>query len=312
MGKGTSCRIGRIHAIADRNRPGSQTGAGPRSRQQPEAKLAYRFTDHHFEILRRCVKEHTGITLSEHKRDLCYGRLVRRLRSLGLNNFDAYCDLITRRDGRELVHFVNAMTTNMTAFFREPHHFEYMAQVVLPGLFSDDDGDRRVRIWSAGCSSGEEAYSIAMVVSENVPVRECWDVKVLATDIDSNVLAQAEAGIYNSTHVAGIADTRLRRWFVRGTRQNEGLVKVAESLRGRVTFRRLNLLDTWPMSGLFDIIFCRNVVIYFDRATQVALFDRMADLLAAEGCLFIGHSESLFRVSDRFECVARTAYRKVR
>lgn len=288
------------------------TQASGRERQPLLMDREFRFTDRHFETLRRCVREHTGIALSDQKRELCYGRLVRRLRCLHLDGFDAYCDLITQGGEGELVHFVNAITTNQTAFFREPHHFEYLAQTVLPELYQKDHARRRLRIWSAGCSSGEEPYSIAMVASEALPPGERWDVKVLATDIDSNVLTRAVAGVYEAERVAGISDTRLQRWFVRGTGRNTGLVKVAGQLRELITFRHLNLLHGWPMSGLFDIIFCRNVVIYFDKATQATLIDRMAELLAPQGLLCIGHSESLFRVSDRFECVERTCYRKLR
>ncbi len=272
----------------------------------------FHFTDRHFQTLRWCVREHTGITLTDQKRELCYGRLARRLRSLRLSSFDAYCDLIVQGDRAELTHFINAVTTNLTAFFREPHHFEYLGQTVLPELYRTARERRLLRIWSAGCSSGEEPYSIAMVVCESLPAVERWDVRILATDIDSDVLGKAEAGVYQAERVAGISGMRLRRWFARGTGTNAGLVKITDRVRDLVTFRRLNLLQHWPMTSPFDVIFCRNVVIYFDKPTQMALFDRMGDMLAARGHLIIGHSESLFRISDRFECVARTTYRKLR
>ncbi len=277
---------------------------------QTAYQAEFHFTHEHFEFLREYIREHSGIALSDAKRQLVYTRLARRLRSLKLTGFDEYCDLIRRRDHKELVELVNAITTNLTGFFREPHHFDYLARVVLPDLMGRDPCNRRLRLWSAGCSTGEEAYSMAMVARESVPQGAGWDLKILATDIDSHVIARAQAGTYPEDRTDGIPAERLRRWFRRGARVNAGLVKVDAEVASLVTFKKLNLLEPWPMAGPFDVIFCRNVVIYFDKPTQKTLFDRMADILVDRGYLFIGHSESLFKVSERFKLIDRNTYRK--
>jgi chemotaxis protein methyltransferase CheR len=268
----------------------------------------YEFNDKHFSTLRSLVGEHTGISMTETKRELIYSRISRRLRKLGLQSFDDYCALLKRDGEEEISHFVNAVTTNLTAFFREPHHFDYLRNTALPELVKRNSQSRRIRIWSAGCSTGEEPYSIAMVVREAVPQIDQWDIKILATDIDSNVLAHAGDGTYREDRTQGISQERLRRWFKRGAGENAGLVKVAPELRSLITFSRLNLMETWPVRGPFDIIFCRNVVIYFDKPTQKVLFDRFADVLSPDGHLFIGHSESLFNVTDRFKLIGKTIY----
>ncbi len=268
------------------------------------------FTNEHFEFLRKQVREHSGIALTDAKRQLVYTRLARRLRSLGLTGFDQYCDIIRRRDCKELVEFVNAITTNLTGFFREPHHFEFLARTVLPELMERSASSRRLRFWSAGCSTGEEPYSVAIIALETLPPGAGWDLRILATDIDSNVLAKARAAIFPEERTDGIPAERLHRWFRKGTGANAGLVRVDAEAQSLVTFKQLNLLDTWPMKGLFDVIFCRNVVIYFDKPTQKVLFDRMADSLGERGYLFIGHSESLFKVTDRFKLIDRNTYRK--
>ncbi|TPG42337.1 protein-glutamate O-methyltransferase CheR [Roseomonas nepalensis] len=253
------------------------------------------------------VHDASGIKLGENKRDLVYGRLRRRLRALGLASFAAYCDRLDGPDGAdERVHLVNAITTNLTGFFREAHHFEYLATELLPGL---PRAGRRLRVWSAGCSSGEEPYSIAMTMASAMPDLAEWDARVLATDIDTEMVAQAAAGIYPADRVAAVPEA-LRRAHVQ--RLDGDRAGMAPRLRSLIAFRALNLLGPWPMRGPFDVIFCRNVVIYFDKPTQRALFDRFAGLLAPGGHLFIGHSESLFRVSDRFAHLGRTIYRKLR
>lgn len=267
------------------------------------------FTTTDFDCLRTLVKHYTGIALSDSKRELVYSRLTRRLRHLGLASFAAYCQVLQEGDGDEIEQLVNAITTHMTTFFREAHHFDYLATTVLPALRAARTYHRRVRIWSAGCSTGEEPYSIAMVCQEALPATEGWDVKILATDIDSNVLATARQGIYNIERVQGVCRGRLQRWFRKGQGDNAGWACVVPELRDMVVFRQLNLLHTWPMAGPFDIIFCRNVVIYFDRATQRQLCDRFAELLDRHGYLFVGHSESLFNLTGRFELIGKTIYR---
>ena len=270
----------------------------------------FHYSDDDFLRIRDLVGERTGIVLSEVKRDLVYSRLARRLRALSLRSFSEYCEIIDGGDQDELVNLVNAITTNLTAFFRESHHFDYLSNELLPGCIADKTKSRKLRIWSAGCSTGEEPYSIAMTVLENLPTHEKWDVDILATDLDSNVLAKASAGVYNADRVEGMNRARLKRWFQRGAGSREGMVKVRPELKKIVRFKQLNLMNEWPLKDKVDIIFCRNVVIYFDKPTQRRLFDRMADMVVDRGSLFIGHSESLWKVSERFEATGRTIYRK--
>ncbi|NJO15329.1 MAG: protein-glutamate O-methyltransferase CheR [Thioploca sp.] len=266
------------------------------------------FTKQDFDLLRKLVSEHTGINLSDHKQEMLYSRLSRRLRALNLKSFSNYYKLLQNDGGEELIHFVNAVTTNLTAFFREPHHFELLEQIILPKLMEKQIATQRLRIWSAGCASGEEPYSIAMVVREVVPSH--WDVKILATDLDSSVLARGIQGVYEEERVSGISPLRLRRWFKKGTGNQIGRVQVVPELQALITFKQLNLMHGWPMRGLFDIIFCRNVVIYFDKATQKVLFERFANILDDKGYLLIGHSENLFQLSTRFQLLRQTVYIK--
>jgi len=269
------------------------------------------FTDGDFECIRQLVRQHAGISLSGAKKDMVYSRVARRLRALGLDNFRDYCKLVEQQDSGELVNFTNSITTNLTAFFREEHHFQYLADTLLPMLIKEKAGTRRLRIWSAGCSTGEEPYSIAMVLRENLPENETWDVKILATDLDSNVLKTASSGIYNEQRLKGVSSQRRRRWFFKGKGKHDGSVKVMPELQSMISFRQLNLLQGWPFQGPFDLIFCRNVVIYFDKATQKVLFERYADVLDDNAHLFIGHSESLFKVTERFKLIGQTIYRRV-
>jgi chemotaxis protein methyltransferase CheR len=267
-------------------------------------------TDSEFDRLRGIVRELTGIALADSKRELVYGRLARRLRRLKLSSFSEYCAMLEAGDGAELQEFTNAMTTNLTSFFREKYHFDQLAAEALPCVAEHRAATRRVRLWSAGCSTGEEPYSIAMVVRE---ARQCftgWDVRLLATDIDSQVVETAAAGIYPAERLSGMDAQRLARWF-RPCSEAARQYEVAQELRSLITFRQLNLLDAWPVKGPFDVIFCRNVTIYFDKDTQRQLFERLAALQEPGGWLFIGHSENLFNVTQRYKSVGRTVYRRV-
>ena len=263
-----------------------------------------------FDRLRELVREHTGIALSEAKRQLVYGRLARRLRALRLDSFGEYIELLEDGDPAELEEFVNAVTTNLTSFFREPHHFEYLASDVLPQIVSRDNGVRRARIWCCAASTGEEPYSIAMVLREAAPMLTGFDMKVLATDLDSAVLATGTTGIYAAERLKTVNGTRASRFFRKGSGAQAGKFRVQDELRNLITFKQLNLMHEWPMRGPFDAIFCRNVIIYFDKDTQRALFERMAALQRPGDYLFLGHSESLYRVSDKYELVGRTIYRR--
>ncbi|MGD8483658.1 MAG: protein-glutamate O-methyltransferase CheR [Thioalkalispiraceae bacterium] len=270
----------------------------------------FELTEKHYNFVRKLVAERTGIALSDAKRDMIYGRLTRRLRALDLSNFDDYCAILKDgNDEQELIEFTNAITTNLTAFFREQHHFDYLGNTVLPELMRTKQ-NRSIRIWSAGCSSGEEPYSIAMVVNEVVPAD--WDVRILATDLDSNMVERARAGIYPLERVEGISKQRLRNWVRRGKGSKSNMVKMSSDLQDIIRFKQLNLMHDWPMRGKFDIIFCRNVVIYFSKDTQKQLFNRYADIMTDNSHLFIGHSESLYKVSDRFKLLGQTMYKKVK
>jgi chemotaxis protein methyltransferase CheR len=272
----------------------------------------FQLTDAEFERLRVLVREHTGISLAETKRQLVYGRLARRLRALKLTSFGEYIELLERGEADELEEFTNAVTTNLTSFFREPHHFEYLAQQALPELVARAAGRNRLRLWCCAASTGEEPYSIAMILREAQSLLAGWDVKLLATDLDSNVLAHGKAGVYTRDRFGTVAGKRVSRFFGEVARDGEKRLGANDELRNLITFKQLNLMHDWPMKGPFDAIFCRNVIIYFDKDTQRALFERMAALQRPGDFLFLGHSESLYRVSDRYELIGRTIYRRVR
>jgi len=274
-------------------------------------KKEFDFSDKHFNHIRNIVSEHSGIVLSDAKRDMVYSRLVRRLRKTGMSNFDDYCLLLENKNHEEFTHFSNAITTNLTSFFRENHHFDFLAESVLPKLMQRNKDSKKIRVWSAGCSTGMEAYSIAMVLKEVIPENQGWDIKILATDLDTNVLETASNGIYKQDSVTGVTDVRMTRWFMKGRAENSENVKLSRQLRDIITFKQLNLLNSFPFKGPFDIIFCRNVVIYFDKATQKVLFDKFANIHANDSYLFIGHSETLYNVTERYKLIRNTIYKKI-
>ncbi|MEO8778101.1 MAG: protein-glutamate O-methyltransferase [Rhodanobacter sp.] len=269
--------------------------------------------DDDFQFLRKFVLEHCGISLGEHKRQLVQSRLLRRLRALGLKQFSSYCELLRRDPCGELGELASVISTNVTAFFREAHHYDLLATDLLPRwLEQKRRGGDRLRIWSAGCATGEEPYALAMVLAEAIEQHGDTgvDAKILATDLSPRALETARAGIYSLERLAGITDDYRRRWMLRGSGEYEGFASVHPRLRELVSIQPLNLLHAWPMRGPFDAIFCRNVVIYFDQPTKQRLFRRFAQLLPAGGYLFLGHSESLHGINDEFELVGRTIYRK--
>jgi len=270
----------------------------------------YEYTERDFKLVQKLVADHTGINLTDAKKDLVYGRLSKRIRKLDLSSFQEYISYVEDDHESELINFINAITTNLTSFFRENHHFEYLRNTLIPELIARNEDTRRIRIWSAGCSTGEEPYSIAITVLEALQNYSNWDVKILATDLDTNVVATAKAGIYKDERVTGIDKKKLKRWFLNGSGKNLGKVRVSSELQDIITFKQLNLMTQWPMKDKFDIIFCRNVVIYFDKPTQKVLFDRYANILRNNGTLIIGHSETLFKVSDRFKPIGNTIYEK--
>lgn len=262
-----------------------------------------------FNRVKRLVYDFAGIDLNDSKKNLVYNRLAKRIRFLQQQSFQEYLDYVEAQGESEFVHLINAITTNLTFFFRENHHFEYLANTVIPSLLEKNKTSKKIRIWSAGCSTGEEPYSIAIVLKESVPVG--WDAQVIATDLDTNVVETGMRGVYKDDRLKGVSEPRKKRWFLKGTGSNQGWIKVKPELQESIQFGQINLMHEWPLKEPIDVIFCRNVVIYFDKPTQTKLFNRYADLLPSDGHLFIGHSESLYKVCDRFELLGQTIYKKL-
>jgi len=284
--------------------------AAPEAAPLP-ASIEFTLTPREFDRIRKLVYQQCGIRLSDQKRDLVYNRVARRLRALSITSFSAYCDLAENTSGRELEELINAITTNVTSFFRESHHFDYLAAELLPRIAARRDARHRLRAWCAGCSSGQEPYSLAITLAQTGLFDRGWDVKILATDIDTQILARAAAGVYRRDKMDGLTPDLEKRWFEKTGGPGEGLRQVRTELRNLIAFRRLNLVGSWPMKGPFDFIFCRNVAIYFDRPTQERLFRRYWELLDPEhGHLLVGHSESLATLQDIFRPCGNTIYRK--
>ncbi|RXZ45083.1 CheR family methyltransferase [Crenobacter cavernae] len=263
-----------------------------------------KFTHADFRRVRELAYQHAGIVLGEAKNHMVYARLAKRLRTLGLYRFSDYLDeLVSAPQSAEWQVFVNALTTNLTAFFREPHHFdmlaEHAARHARPG--------QAYRVWSAASSSGEEAYSAAMVLSETLAEHrhEVW-----ASDIDTQMLETAARGVYPLEKIEGLPPTRRQRFFLKGVGRQHGLTRVKGELAARVHFFQINLVAAdWPAMGRYDAIFCRNVMIYFDKPTQAAILERLAAHLAPDGLLFLGHSENIQHLTQAFVPVGRTSYR---
>jgi len=269
----------------------------------------FHFQDSDFSRVKKMVYEFAGIDLNESKKNLVYNRLSKRIRFLEMNSFKEYLDYVEVQGESEFIHLINAITTNLTFFFRENHHFEYLKNTVIPMLLKENAGTKKIRIWSAGCSTGEEPYSLAIILKEAVPAG--WDARVLATDLDTTVVDTAQKGVYKIDRLKGVSDERVKKWFLKGKGSQEGYVKVKPDLQKIIDFGQINLMNDWPIKETIDVIFCRNVVIYFDKPTQSKLFNRYADLLPAHGHLMIGHSESLYKVCDRFELIGQTIYKKI-
>ena len=258
-----------------------------------------------FRRISAILHEDSGIHLPEGKAALVYSRLAKRLRILGLESFRDYCSFVAGSEGLdERRAMLAALTTNVTRFFREPHHFEHLKNLLAGGLAAKAKAGNRLRIWSAGCSTGEEPYSIAMTVLAALPNAAELDVRILASDIDPNVVATAQAGIYRANAASQIPPAMRGRLRSHG---NDDEVAVDPSVKDLIAFRELNLMGDWPMKGSFDVIFCRNVAIYFEEATQARLWSRFAGKLAPGGRLYVGHSE---RVADpKLKTDGLTVYR---
>jgi len=264
------------------------------------------FSRRDFEEVRKMIYDHAGIALNDAKEDMVYSRLARRLRATGLKNFQDYLALIRSGDEVEWEAFVNSLTTNLTDFYREAHHFHLLKD------FLRTRRDRPITIWCSASSTGEEPYSIAMTAVEtfggfNAPVQ------VIASDLDTNVLKKGQDGTYPLERIKKLSEAQQRQFFLKGTGERAGMVKVKPELAAMVKFFRLNLLDaSWPMVGQvkggLDAIFCRNVMIYFDKPTQYTLLKKMKPLLKADGLLFVGHSEALYHATDLFHLRGQTVY----
>ena len=272
-------------------------------------------TDSEFAELVKIIYDKTRIQMSNHKRALVTSRLSKRLRALHMDSFREYIDFVKNAKDEELTNFVNAVTTNKTDFFRENKHFEYMKSTFLPDWEKNFKAGKvkNLRIWSAACSTGEEPYTIQMTLHEYFGSNyDRYDIKVLASDIDTNVLAHGRAGIYREESVDPIQDNILRKYFLKGTGDKDGLYKVKDILKKNLFFRQLNFKDEdFDIHTQFDLIFCRNVIIYFDKEFQKELFNKFHRYLKEDGLVFIGHSETLFGVSDKFKYVASNIYKKI-
>ncbi len=264
-------------------------------------------SDEEHEAFSEVVRRHAGIKLGENKRQLLASRLQKRMRRLHIVSYADYHRYLMSHMEQELPEFINSLTTNLTAFFREDHHFVYLRR-----HFDGLPAGARLRIWSAGCATGEEPYSVGMVFRESAAPARGVSMHVVATDIDTECIGRAEKGIYELAAAKGLDDRRLARHFLKGRGANVGKIRVRPDVREFVSFHHMNLLSDWEVDAPFDIILCRNVVIYFDDAAQKALFHRFAEALKPDGLLFIGHSENLLRVSDRFRSIGQTIYRRVK
>lgn len=269
-----------------------------------EALREFHYTRDDFERVRKLVYQRAGISLSDSKDQMVYSRLARRLRSLNLGSFAAYFDYL-QQDEEEWQQFVNALTTNLTAFFREEHHFDSLAK----HLRQHAGERRRMRIWCSASSTGEEPYSIAITAMEAFGSLTP-PVDIMASDIDTGVLATAAEGIYPINRIDQLSAERKKRFFLRGKGAQAGKVRVRDELRAMIEFRQINLLDNqWDLAPGLDVIFCRNVMIYFDKPTQQKLLGRMVHLLRPDGLFFAGHSESFTQAGHLVQLIGRTVYR---
>ncbi len=271
--------------------------------------------DKEFGLFQQLIYDASGIFLTPAKKELLKSRLMKRLRQKSLTSFKAYYEYITQRDttGEELVSMLDCISTNLTEFFREAAHFRFLSEKAIPALLENKrkKHEKRIRIWSAGCSTGEEPYSISMIVAERVLPRYEWDVKILATDISTRVLKKAMEGIYTKDQLKGMSPQLVNAYLKKRNIDNKDYYYINDPLKDMVVFRRLNLTDeTFPFKGQFDFIFCRNVMIYFDKQTQNGLVSKFYKHLAPDGYLFIGHSESLAGTNNKFRYVQPTVYQK--
>lgn len=276
---------------------------------------AFTLKPREYEAIRVLVKEKTGISLGVHKRDLVVSRLARRLRALGLDSFKQYLDFLQGPEGPdELVQMINRITTNKTDFFREKHHFDFLTNQLFPQLYEAGEccGIRKVRAWSAGCSSGEEPYSICITACEFFNGKPGWDFKLLATDLDTSMLQKASARIYESRLLEPVPRHLLHKYFNRIRLDGELYYEAKQSLRNMITFRKFNLMrPDYPLKVAMDFIFCRNVLIYFDPKDKIDIMTKFHSALKPGGHMFVGHSESLMMVKNLYKNIGPTVYLRI-
>ena len=270
----------------------TRTESSSMTERAPTGPVEFAYGDNDFRRIADLLRNETGIDLAENKAPLVYSRLAKRLRKLGIPSFMDYYKHVASEAGRdERNEMFAALTTNVTRFFREPHHFEHLRQVALPPLLEAAKKGARIRVWSSASSSGEEPYSIALEVLSLMPDAERYDIKILATDINPEMIATGKNGVYPAEDTDDIPPQMMQRWFQKGTEGSKNIVRASSRLRSLITFRELNLIGAWPMKGPFQIIFCRNVVIYFNEQMKSEIWRRLADLISDGGYLYSGHSE---------------------
>ena len=275
----------------------------------------FSFTPEDFETVRQLLKERTGISLSDRKTHMMYSRLARRLRATGFTGFADYIAFLKTPDGSgELGFLINAMTTNLTRFYREGHHFDHLMETAIPEAIESrrQSGNKRLRFWSAGCSSGQEPYTIAACIQAVLPDRRNWDVKILATDLDTDMLNRGRRGIYPLESLNDMPPVLRQALKDGGSRKiNEEEIAIGPKLKEMIHFKQLNFQSRWPLKGPFDAIFCRNVMIYFDDDFKGSICERMVDLLAPRSYFYIGHAESLMRLNLPVRGVGGSTYQKM-
>ena len=261
------------------------------------------FTSRDFERVRKLIYAHAGISLSDSKQELVYSRLSRRLRATGIRTFSEYLALLESNDAAEWEAFTNSLTTNLTSFFREPHHFPVLAEHLR-----SIQGKHPISLWCSAASTGEEPYTMAMTVMDTLG-RDAANVSIIATDLDTKVLETAKEGVYPEERVSKLDPELVKRFFLRGTGDHAGFVRVRPELRNMITFRQINLLhNDWQIRPPLDVIFCRNVMIYFDKQTQLDILKKFVPLLRSNGLLFAGHSESFHQADEYFKLRGKTVY----
>jgi len=266
-----------------------------------------------FRTISDLVYKHCGINLHAGKKELVRARLAKRLRALNIKSFSEYIKFaLSEASGNEFTSLIDSLSTNLTSFFREPAHFEHLRKVFYPAMMQQKRAcnDFKIKAWSAGCSSGEEPYSLAISLLDSVNDKAKWDIKVLASDISTRVLAKAKQGIYDKKRVEHLSPQQKQKYFLHKKVNGQIQYEVSKQLRDVVTFAKLNLMEPWPITTSIDFIFCRNVMIYFDKPTQENLVNRYWELLGPSGLLFTGHSESLTGINHKFNYVQPTIYAK--